>query len=242
VTTIRIAAVLSLAIPASFAHFAWLETDSTLTVGKSATIKIGYGHEVTKSESAVSTEGLKLWAIDPAGMKTELRPVASGDWVVAEFTPKAKGAYRFVMTQDRGVLSQTTKGFKPGGRDVHPDAKKSMKLWRSATVHASTPGEAVLAGAPLQLPLEVLMDRKPGEVHLTVLREGQPMLAAEVSLNVVGSEDTVPVGKTNPDGKLVLKQGSLKGPALYVVSLAEPAAKDANYDTNNFTSVVEVTW
>lgn len=238
---LRTAAIFPLGLLA-FAHFAWVETDGPLVVGKAAKIKIGYGHEVTQSESAVSLEGLKLWAIDASGAKIELSPSVSGNWVVSDFTPKAAGAYRFVMTQDRGVLSQTTKGFKPGGRDVYPDAKKSMKLWRSATVYASTNGIAVSAGAPLNLPLEVLLDRKAGEIQLTVLHAGQPMLGAEVALNVPGSEDTVAVGKTNPDGKLTVKQGSLKGPALYVVTLAEPASKGANYDTNNFTSVLEVTW
>jgi uncharacterized GH25 family protein len=234
--------LLSLAAAASLAHYAWLETDGVLTVGKKTMVKIGFGHEVTKSESAVPTEGLELWAIDPAGTKTSLTPAASGNWVTAEFTPKGAGTYRFVMAQDRGVLSQTTKGFKPGGRDVHPDAKKSMKLWRSAAVYASAGGAPVSAGAPLGLPLEVLMDRKPGEIHLTVFRAGQPAPGVEVALNVVGSEEAVPVGKTSTGGRLVVKQGQLKGPALYVVSLAEPAAKGANYDTNNFTSVLEVTW
>lgn len=239
---VRILSLVAALAASAGAHFAWLEMDGALTVGKPAVVKIGYGHEVTKSESAVSTEGLQLWAIDPSGAKTALKPVASGNWVTAEFTPKAPGAYRFVMTQDRGVLSQTTKGFKPGGRDVHPDAKKSMKLWRSAVVYASAGGAPVSAGTPLKLPLEVLAERKPGELHLMVLRDGQAMPGAEVKLNQVGSEDTIPVGKTDASGKLVVKQGEMKGPALYVVSLEEPAAKGSNYDTNNFTSVIEVTW
>lgn len=235
-------ALLPLAAGAVFAHFAWLEMDGVLTVGKPATVKIGYGHEVTKSESAVSTEGLQLWAIEPSGAKIPLKPAPSGNWLTAEFTPKMAGAYRFVMTQDRGVLSQTTKGFKPGGRDVHPDAKKSMKLWRSAVVYALAGSASSSPGSPLKLPLEVLADRKPGELHLTVLRDGQPMPGAEVKLNQAGSEDTIPVGKTDAEGKLVVKKGDMKGPALYVVSLEEPATKGANYDTNNFTSVIEVTW
>jgi uncharacterized GH25 family protein len=239
---LRTFVLFSLAAVAAVAHYAWLEIDGALVVGQPATVKIGYGHEVTKSESAVSVEGLQLVAIHPSGEQTALAPVPLGNWVTAKFTPKTPGVYRFVMTQDRGVLSQTTKGFKPGGRDVHPDAKKSMKLWRSAIVYAAAGGAPVTAGAPMRIPLEVLLDRKPGEVHLTVLRAGQPVPSAEVKLNQVGSEDAIPVGKTDAEGRLIVKQGGLRGPALYVVSLEEAAAKGANYDTNNFTSVVEVTW
>lgn len=239
---LRAAALVSVAIFAASAHFAWLETEPVLTVGKKTEVKVGFAHSVGPSESAVSLENLQLWAVDPSGAKTALTPVVSGAWVVAEFTPKSAGVHRFVMTQDRGVLSQTAKGYKPGGRDVHPDAKKSLKLWRSASVYASAGGAPVSAGAPLKLPLEVLMDRKADEMWLTVLRNGQPAAGAEVAASYPGKEDTVSVGKTNAAGKLAVKQNSVKGPVAYVVSVEQPVAKGANFDTDSLTSVVHVTW
>jgi uncharacterized GH25 family protein len=225
------------------AHYAWIETSPVLRPGEKVQIKIGYGHEVTNSESAVSMDKLELWAIDPSGTKTALKPIVSDKWVIADFTAKEKGVYRFVLTQDRGVMSQTTKGFKAGGRDVHPDAKKSMKLWRSAVTYSSTDGVKYSTGKPLGLPFEVVADRKGDSLELTVLRDGKASSGTEIGLNVPGKEEADPVGKTDGNGRFVYKvPAGTKGPMLFVATSVEPAQKGANYDTNNLTSVLEVTW
>lgn len=222
------------------AHFAWVETSSaTLKAGQATTVKIGFGHEVGNSESAVSLDGLTLWAVAPNGEKSALTPRVDGKWVVADFKAKSAGVYRFVLAQDRGVMSQTTKGYKPGGRDVHPDAKKSMKMWRSAVAYAWTDGASHSAGKPLGLPIEVLADRKGDSVELTVLRDGKTVSGAEIGMNVPGKEEADPVGKSGTDGKFTHKLPA-KGPALFLVTTADPAPKGANYDTYNLTTVVVV--
>ncbi len=226
-----------------FGHYTWLETKAELKAGEKTTVKIGHGHEVTNSESAISLNGLELVAHAPSGKKIPLKPVASAAYLEASFTPDEMGVYRFVLTQDRGVMSQTTKGYKAGGRDVHPDAKTSMKLWRSASVYAWTQGAKYQAGKPLGLPLEVIADRKADSLELTVMRNGKPAPGVEVGVNVAGKEDADPIGKTDGSGKLLYKVPvSTKGAMLLVATLSEPAAKGANYDKDSLTSTLELTW
>jgi uncharacterized GH25 family protein len=233
--TLTLAAALS-----ASAHFAWLETDKAVVkAGETVKVKVGYGHEVGDSESAVSLDNLQLWAISPSGAKAALKPSVADKWVVADFTAKESGTYRFVMTQDRGVMSQTTKGYKAGGRDLHPDAKKSMKLWRSAVTYTSTDAAKADAGSAAGLPFEVIAARKGDNVEMTVYREGKPFPGAEVSLNVPGSEDANKIGDTDGNGRFVHKVSGA-GPKLFLITTAEPAPKGANYDTFNLTSVLVV--
>ncbi len=236
--SIKTAALLLASAFAASAHYAWIETEAkTLAAGQTTKVKIGFGHEVGQSESAVNLDGLALWAIAPSGQKVALKPVPADKWVVAEFTAKEAGVYRFVMTQDRGVMSQTTKGFKPGGRDVHPDAKKSMKMWRSAVTYAGTGDK--MHGAGLGLPFEVLANRQGGAVELTVLRNGQPVTGAEVALNVPGKEEADKVGMTDASGKFRHSVAG-SGPSLFLVTMSSPAPAGSNYDTETLTSVLVV--
>jgi len=221
------------------AHFAWLETEAKrLQVGQTTKVKIGFGHEVGNSESAINLDGLELFAISPSGKKVALNPVAADKWVVADFTATETGVYRFVMTQDRGVMSQTTKGFKPGGRDVYPDAKKSMKMWRSAVTYVSAGGDQGHA-ASLGLPFEVMAQREGSKVLLTVLQGGRPFPNAEISLNVPGQEEANKIGVSNQMGNFEYKVPG-PGPNLFLVTTASPAPPGANYDTENLTSVLVI--
>ena len=225
-----VATIAALSLPA---HFAWLEAPTELKAGEAVKVKIGFGHEVGKSDSAVNVEGLEVWAISPSGVKTALKPVTADNWVVADFTPRETGVHRFAFAQDRGVISQTTKGYKPGGRDVHPDAKKSMKMWRSGVTETS--------GKPIGLAFEAVGHRKGDRIEITVFREGKPFSGADVALNVPGQEEAAKIGASDGNGRFThpLAAGA-KGPMLFLVTSVEPAHKGANFDTNNVASVLLV--
>lgn len=226
------------------AHFAWVEAmPAMLEAGKTAKVRIGNGHDLAKSESAVSLDGLKLWAISPSGAKTELKPAAEGTWVTAAYSVKETGVYRFVMTQDRGVMSQTTKGYKPGGRDVHPDAKKSMKIWRSASAVAWTTGAKFTLVKPIGLGLELTGERTADGIALVVLRDGKPHAGADLAIGLPGKEDDEPIGKSDSNGRFVYKApANAKGPIVFLATIIEPAQKGANYDTNNYAAALHLNW
>jgi uncharacterized GH25 family protein len=213
------------------AHFAWVETASTLKMGEPARIRIGYGHDLAQSVSAASTEGLHLWAVGPSGTRTDLEPAADGNWLAATFTPKQKGFYRFVFVQDRGVLSQTTTGYKAGGRDVYPDAKRSFKSWRTGSVYASTPNAKPVL-KPLGLALEILAERNgKGEVILTVFRDGKPTAGVDVTCAVPGKTTSEKVGTSDEKGRVVANPAP--GPTFFQASVSTPAPTGSNYDSEN---------
>jgi uncharacterized GH25 family protein len=235
--SIRATLLLAAAAFSATAHFAWIETEAkTLAAGQKTKVKICFGHEVGKPESAISLDGLEFWAIAPSGQKTALKATAAEKWLVADFTATEGGLHRFVMAQDRGVMSQTANGFKAGGRDAHPDAKKSMKMWRSAVTYA---GAGAGSASGLGLPLEVVAQRKGATVEMTLMRAGKPLAGADVALNVPGKEEAETIGVTDASGKF-RHQMAGSGPVLFLFTTASPAPAGANYDTENMSSVFVV--
>ncbi len=223
------------------AHFVWMES-SALKVGETARIRIGNGHEVGKSESAMSMDGLSSWALSPSGKKADLKFAADGKWLVTDFAVKEAGAHRFVMVQDRGVFSQTTKGFKPGGREVHPDAKKATKYWRSAIAYGSTDAKQE-PQQPLGLDLELAAHKRGNDVHLTVYQSGNPLSGIALSIAVVGVEEGKEIGKSDAQGKFVYKVPSgSKGPVVFLATILKEAPQGSNYDVSNKTAAAYLNW
>lgn len=223
------------------AHFVWMESPA-LKVGETARIRIGNGHEVGNSESAMSRDGLSSWALSPSGKKADLKFAVDGKWLVSDFPVKEAGAHRFVMVQDRGVFSQTTKGFKPGGRDVHPDAKKATKYWRSAIAYGSTDTKQA-PQQPQGLDLELTAQRQGNDIHLTVYQAGKPLSGIALSVAVVGTEDGKEIGKSDAQGKFVYKVATgSKGPVVFLATILKEATQGANYDVSNKTAAAYLNW
>lgn len=223
------------------AHFAWIDAP-TLTVGKTAKIRIGNGHDLGKSESALSLDGLKAWSLAPSGAKADLKFTADGNWLTADFSVKEAGAHRFVMVQDRGVFSQTTKGFKAGGRDVNPDAKKATKYWRSGLAYGSTDSKQAPA-KPLGLELELTAVRAGNDIHLTVYRAGKPFAGAKLAIGLEGVADDQEIGKSDANGKFTYQVASgKKGPAVFLAVVLNDAPKGSNFDVSNHTAAAYLNW
>jgi hypothetical protein len=147
------------------------------------------------------------------------------------------------MIQDRGVMSQTATGFQPGGRDKHPDAKRSMKIWRSAVAYARTSGVPVSRAKSLGLPIELVCEMKPGELELTALRNGKPAPGVEVTLAVAGKTEPDKVGKTDAAGKVTYKANPTANKALlFIAAVEEAMPKGSNYESNNLTAVLHLNW
>lgn len=241
--TKRLLLITALSGLAVTAHFAWIDLAGTLKTGQTATIRIGFGHDLGKSESAISLDGTSVFAIAPSGAKSALTPKVEGAWLVAGYPVKEAGSHRAYFTQDRGVISQTTKGYKPGGRDVHPDAKKSYRSWRSGMVYASTADAKAVPGKPLGLALETVAEKSSDGYAITVYRDGKPAADAEISGAWPGEEEAQPVGRADKSGRFVYKvPAGKKGAFLILASVIEPAPKGANYDTANFSASVLLNW
>lgn len=226
------------------AHVIWIESAvPQLEVGKAAMVRIGNGHDIAQSESAVSLEGLQMWVVTPANSKVPLKPAVDGSWVSSEYLVPSAGVYRFVMSHDRGVLSSTPEGLKPGGRDVHRNAARSMKIWRSASAVGSTPGKKAGSLRPLGLTFELVGERRGDVMELRALRDGKPQANADLAIGVPGKKEQDSIGKTDAAGKFGYKvPHTTNGSVVFVASISEPAEKTATFDTYNYSASLYLHW
>lgn len=239
----KCAAISAVATAGLFAHFSWIgPVVTTLEVGETAKIRLGNGHTFPESEGFLKTEGLKVFAVSPSGARMDLKVTPAKNEVLTEAPIKEAGLYRFAYVHDRGILSQTAKGYLPGGRDVHPDAKKSFKSFRTSVAYAWTAGSKYSAPKPLGLTFEMTADKKGDAVTLTVLRDGKPFSGADLSVVWPGQEQKE-IGKTDATGKFVYTApAGAKGPVLFTAASVEPAQKGANYDTINYGAGLFLPW
>lgn len=226
------------------AHVVWIESAvPQLEVGKKALVRIGNGHDIARSESALSIGGVEMWVVTPANSKAPLTPVVNGPWVSSEYQVPGPGVYRFVMSHDRGVLSSTPAGLKPGGRDVHKNAVRSMKVWRSASAIGMTQGATMGALKPLGLVFELVGHRRGNAMELMVVRDGKPQAGVNIVIATPGKAEEDSIGKTDAAGKLSYKvPEGVKGPVVFAASITEPAEKTANFDTYNYSSSLYLRW
>lgn len=239
----KVVAAATIALSLS-AHVVWIEgANPRLEVGKKTLIRIGNGHNIAGSDSAIPADNVKMWAVTPANTKLELKPATSGPWLASEYLVPASGAYRFVMTQDRGVVSATPAGYKPGGRDVNRNAVRSMKIWRSASSVGLTPGAQMGRLKPLGLVFELVGERRGDTMDLVVMRQGKPHPGADLAIGFPGKTEQDKIGTTDATGRFTYKvPASSKGPLVFVASISEPAGKTATFDTYNYSSSLYLVW
>lgn len=227
---------------AALAHFAWIApVDPVLTVGKAARVQLGIGHELGVSESAPLLPGLQVYALSPAGAKTELQPAKSGLWVNAEYTPKEAGQHRLVFVHDRGIRSRTPKGMMDGGRDKNPTATQAFRGMRTAVAYALTAGakfEPKAAG----LVYELIPQRTEKGVTVTLLLNGKPCAGGDVAVSWAGKKEVV-LGKTGADGRMSYAvPAGAKGPFVILAEQPVATAKGSNYDTDNYETALYLNW
>jgi len=240
----RLALLLPLTTVLLYAHFTWVTTSvSPLEVGKTVEVLIGHGHQFPASEEVIITEGAEVYAVAPSGRRTALAPKARKPLLVAGYKVAEAGLHRFVLAQDRGVRSWTTQGVQPGGKDKHPQARRSARVFRSAVSYALTPGAAYEKAKPLGLVFEMTGEVTGDQVVLTVLRESKPL--AGVAIHLVSHPQDVAnhphggaaIGKTGADGRFtyVFDPGN-KGPLLFAADYIEQAGPAANYDRGEYAA------
>jgi uncharacterized GH25 family protein len=220
-----------------YAHFTWVTASvSPLEVGKTAEVLIGHGHQFPASEEVIITEGAEVYAVAPSGRRTALAPKARKPLLVAGYKVAEAGMHRFVLAQDRGVRSWTTQGVQPGGKDKHPQARRSARVFRSAVSYSLTPGAAYEKAKPLGLVFEMTGEVTGDQVVLTVLRESKPVAGVAIHL-VSQAGGGEPLGTTGADGRFTYSfTAGNSGPLLFAADYIDQAAPTANYDRGEYAT------
>jgi len=223
------------------AHYTWI-APVTLVKGKVAKITIGHGHRFPESEESIAAAQVKAFAVAPSGRRSALNAAKAGKAVTVEYRPAETGTHAIGFVQDRGVMSRTPGGVKPGGRDANQDATQAIRVIRTAVAFAST-GKVSPSGRPLGLEIELVPQVKASAVTLQLLRSGRPLAGTAVYVLTAGQDEPKEAGKTNAQGSLNYAIGAaLKPPVLFIASASEPAAKGANHDVSNLSTSLYLNW
>jgi len=220
-----------------FAHYTWLApADSSWQVGKAVTLRIGHGHKFPASEEAIGTRNLELFVIAPSGARTVVPAKSQGTAVEGVFTVKESGPHRAAFVSDRGIVSRTPNGVRPGGRDKNPNAAQAYRTVRTAVAYSgSAPAK------PLGLEVELTVALANGVWEVTLLRHGKPVAGAEVEVFVAGAAKAVSAGKTGANGKVTYKPTG-KGAAMFFAEMKDPAPAGLHHDFVNYSTALYVTW
>lgn len=225
------------------AHATWIAPVSpVLEKGRSATVQIGNGHHFPDSESAIGPDGLEAFVVNPGGARAKLGLSAAGKALSADYMVREAGTYRFVFVQDRGVISRTPTGLKPGGKDKNPGATQSMKSYRSAVAYATTAGARENDAKAVGLEFELVPVRSAGAVRITLLWKGKPCADATVNTYWPGKGEQK-LGMTDANGTFLYSiPAGAAGQFLLTASYSEKAAPGAVYDALSYSTALYLSW
>lgn len=213
-----------------WAHFNWIQPEKHIVpAGKPAAVYIASGHHFPKVEASPSRESLSVSALSPSGGRLELKPILEGKVITAEYSPSEKGLHVIFMEMDRGIMSQTAKGWQPGGRKEHPGARESMKYYVSALTAVRTGADIPAEGRPAGLTFEITGKRDSSAIRLSVLKESKPVEGAEISVVAEGG-DALQLGKSDERGEAVYTiPPGYKGRLLFIAAKDTPMPDTADY-------------
>jgi len=228
----------------ALAHYTWVNpVQVPLAVGKTCAVQISHGHAFPKSEEAINFHQVELFALSPSGAKVKLEPSAAGSAVTANYDVKEPGLHRLVMIQSRGVMSRTSRGVQPGGRDKHPDAVQASRMVRTAVTYASTSNATAFTGKPAGLEIELVGEYSKEGWNVQLLKEGKAVPAATIEVFIAGIAQPILTGKTGPDGHFSYKPApGAKGPVLFSAELKDPPPAGAKYDFVNYSASLAANW
>jgi len=222
------------AVATAFGHYTWGAPSETLIAGKPVKIMVAHGDRFPHGDEAINATQVKLWMLGANGAKTDLKAVATKNAVLADFTPATSGPHRIVFTQDRGPMSRTPTGVKPGGRDKNPTATESFALLRTGLHYV---GAADVA--PVGLELELTARFEKGAWNLQLLRAGKPLAGETVKVVLKEQETETAIGKSGADGKIVFTPAAgYKGPLLFLVDFKEKLTGPIDYRTISTSTFV----
>jgi uncharacterized GH25 family protein len=243
VVRIGVAAVFLGGAVLAFAHSAWLApAPGKVRAGSPVAVVLASGHSFPRSEEPVKGLDLKMKVIAPDG-KTEVVGTADkGRGLEASFPTSSEGLYRAVIEYDRGIISQTSEGWKPGGRSNYPSARSVIKSYNSFICAVRTLKAGPAAPAPLGLAFELSWKAEGGRLAVMATDRGRPVASAEISA-VFGSGDIKPIGKTDASGRLTIEVPvDFHGPVLLTGAISKEMPAGSDYDAERSSSTYYFTW
>lgn len=167
-------------VTSGLAHYMWLETSNTGTLGKKHGIKVYFGEytygvlEETAGDAYQKVANFELWVIAPDGTKLTLSPTAGTDHYAAYFTPSTEGVYTVVLNNNGiGVIDYTQYDFGIFKPHYHSTAKV---LVGDADANTKTDN-------PLGLVIKEIVP-KAGKVTFQIYYKGEPLKKQEVKIFV----------------------------------------------------------
>lgn len=214
----RTLAALAVTAITAYGHYTWVAPSEPLAPGKTIKIMVAHGDRFPHGDEAVNAAQVKLWMLAATGAKSDLKPVATKSTVLADFTPATAEPHRIVFTQDRGVMSRTPKGVKPGARDKNPTATEVFSMMRTGVHYIGSQPKA----APIGLELELTARFENGVWNLQLFRSGKPLAGETIKIVLNEQENETAIGKSDANGKLTFKPAAgYKGPLLFLVDFKE---------------------
>ncbi len=174
-----IATLLFIALPAlsASAHYLWVETNGTGTLGQIHDVRVHYGEytygviEKVNGEAFTLVSKFTLWAIAPDGTKMELNTEAKEDHYLARFTPSQHGVYTIALNNNQiDVIDYTQYDF--GIFKTHYHATAKVQVETDGDTKTVTPDGIVVKQ----------LENNGETVKLQVLYKGIPLAENELKV------------------------------------------------------------
>jgi len=207
-------------------------------MGETVTVRISTGHAFPGSEHVPSIENLTSFAIAPSGDLVSLQFTEGEQFLQSSYTVGEEGLHTLYFESDRGIISRTTRGWQPGGKDQHPNAATSMNFYTSALAHVYAGESIPNSSEQVDLKFELIYKIEHDRIVLTAYRDSEPFEGAEISVVKTGSRQGETIGTTNDSGELSYSRDELTDELLFIAEYTRDAPDGSNYDTDYLRSTL----
>lgn len=164
----------------TFAHYLWIETAVSGTIGQEQVVKVHMGEytygviEEVEGEAFQGVKNFTLWVVSPSGKKITLNTTAEKDHYKAVFTPEENGTYTILLNNDQiDVIDYSQYDFGIFKTHYHAVANVNVGQAQNETATENKNGITVKRVVSAD-----------NQVKLQVLFKGQPLPKSEVKLFV----------------------------------------------------------
>jgi len=172
--------VAAIALPATAHELIVVPEDVNVAEGESLSFEVHATHVFAAPEEMESPDSVTAALVVPGGETREAQ-LAPADLYLSGTVEAADGPAWLVAHRLGQIWSQTPDGWKPGGRDVNPDARTAAKYEKFSKTLLNAGGAGY--DEPLGHLLEIVPLSDPGELSagdallVQVIHDGKPVPA-----------------------------------------------------------------